>query len=72
MNNTEPKKIHSGSVNSARRKLLKLGVYSAPAILFLGRVTTAKASGGSTSSKTRKNGKDCNIFKQIISFGQWC
>lgn len=32
-------------IDSVRRRLLKIGIYSVPAIMFLGRVNAAKASG---------------------------
>lgn len=60
----------SSSVDNARRKLLQLGIYSVPAILFLGKITGARASGQTVREGSK--GRDCNIFKQIISFGQWC
>jgi hypothetical protein len=60
----------SSNVDNARRKLLQLGIYSVPAILFLGKITGAKASGQTVREATKA--RDCNIFKQIISFGQLC
>jgi hypothetical protein len=33
------------SVDSVRRKLLKIGIYAVPAIMFLGRAKVAKATG---------------------------
>ena len=60
----------SSDLDNARRKLLKLGVYSVPAILFLGKVTGARASGQTIGEGSK--GRDCNILKKIISFGQWC
>jgi hypothetical protein len=35
----------SSDVDNVRRKLLKLGIYSVPAILLIGKVTGARASG---------------------------
>jgi hypothetical protein len=34
------------SIDRVRRRLLKIGIYSVPAIMFLGRVNQAKASKG--------------------------
>jgi hypothetical protein len=60
----------SSDADNARRKLLKLGVYSVPTILFLGRVTGARASGQTIGEESKD--RDCSILKKIISFGQWC
>jgi len=37
-------------VDSVRRKLLKIGIYSVPTIMLLGKVKTARASGGNSGS----------------------
>ncbi len=37
--------IEDPSIDSVRRKLLKIGIYAVPAIMFLGRVNEARASG---------------------------
>ena len=37
--------IEDPSVDSVRRRLLKIGIYAVPAIMLLGRVNEAKASG---------------------------
>ena len=61
-------KQRTSSVNEARRKLLKIGVYSAPAVLFLGKVSGAKASNGQLVG-SRSGGKGCGIFEKIITLG---
>ena len=62
------KKQTVSSVNKARRKLLKIGIYSAPAVLFLGKVSGAKASNGQPIGP-RSGGKGCGIFEKIITLG---
>ena len=36
----------TAGVDSVRRRLLKIGIYSVPAIMFLGRVKVARATNG--------------------------
>ena len=45
----------SSDVDNVRRKLLKLGIYSVPAILLIGKVTGARASG---TARGRYDGGD--------------
>ncbi len=40
------------SVDSVRRRLLKIGIYSVPAVILLGRVPKARASNGVSSLST--------------------
>ncbi|MBI2485838.1 MAG: hypothetical protein HYW01_02560 [Deltaproteobacteria bacterium] len=58
----------TSSVDEARRKLLKIGIYSAPAVLFLGKVSGAKASNGQPVG-SRSGGKGCSFFEKLITFG---
>ncbi len=58
----------TSNVNEARRKLLKIGIYSAPAVLFLGKISGAKASNGQTMG-SRDGGKGCGVFEKIITLG---
>jgi len=55
------------NTDQVRRKLLKLGIYSVPAVIFLGKVTGARASGQVARSKG--DGKDCSLFEKIITLG---
>ena len=57
------------NVNEARRKLLKLGVYAAPTLLFLGKVTGAKASGQPVGPTSRNSSDGCGLFEKIVTFG---
>ncbi len=54
----------SSSVDNARRKLLKIGVYAAPAVLMLGKVAGARASGNPIPK--RKKIKKIVRTKKII------
>ena len=44
------------SVDSVRRRLLKIGIYSVPAIMFLGKVKVARASNGPSLSPVGTSG----------------
>ncbi|HEX9667461.1 MAG TPA: hypothetical protein VGA95_13020 [Thermodesulfobacteriota bacterium] len=44
------------SVDSVRRRLLKIGIYSVPAIMFLGKVKVARASNGPSGSPYSPSG----------------
>lgn len=58
------------SVDETKRKLLKLGVYSAPALLFLGKVSGARASGQALRPNNNRSGDSgCGIFEKIITLG---
>jgi len=57
------------NVNEARRKLLKLGVYAAPTLLLLGKVTGAKASGQPIGPTSRNSSDGCGLFEKIVTFG---
>jgi len=56
------------TVNEARRKLLKIGIYSAPAVLFLGKVSGAKASNVQPIGP-RSGGSGCGFFEKIVTLG---
>ncbi|MGH7889363.1 MAG: hypothetical protein ACRENF_02285 [Thermodesulfobacteriota bacterium] len=58
------------NVNETRRKLLKLGVYSVPAVLFLGKVSGAKASGQPVGPRNDHSGEGgCGFFEKIATLG---
>lgn len=59
------KKDRKSNTDQARRKLLKLGIYSVPAVVFLGRATGARASGQVVRGKD--DDKDCSLFEKIIT-----
>ena len=62
-------KQNTTSVDEARRKLLKIGVYSAPALLFLGKVSGAKASSNGQPVESKSGGKGCGFFEKIVTLG---
>jgi len=69
MSNHSEREIKS-NVNETRRKLLKLGVYSAPAVLFLGKVSGAKASGQHLGPRNDHGGEGgCGFFEKIVTLG---
>jgi hypothetical protein len=69
MHKKEAKQLQS-TINETRRKLLKLGVYSAPTLLLLGKVSGAKASGQPVGPKTNNSGEHgCGLFEKIITLG---
>ena len=69
MRKQEAKQLKS-NVNETRRKLLKLGVYSAPALLLLGKVSGAKASGQHVGPRSNNSGGNgCSLFEKIITLG---
>jgi hypothetical protein len=67
MHKQEAKQLKS-NVNEARRKLLKLGLYSAPTLLFLGKVTGARASGQPVGPR-HSSSDGCGLFEKIITLG---
>ncbi len=68
MEKPDDRKEKFSTVNEARRKLLKIGIYSAPAVLFLGKVSGAKASNGTTIGP-RSDGNGCGFFEKIVTLG---
>ena len=54
------------SIDSVRRRLLKIGIYSVPAIIFLGKVKEAHASGTSKTDWDNKhyNKKDSKHYNK--------
>ncbi|HSE83710.1 MAG TPA: hypothetical protein VLB01_04095 [Thermodesulfobacteriota bacterium] len=62
-------KQKTSSVDKARRKLLKIGVYSAPAVLFLGKVSGARASSNGRPIESKDRGKGCGFFEKIVTLG---
>ncbi len=57
----EEAKNADSTIDSVRRKLLKIGIYSVPTIIFLGKVSEARASGvitddGKDNHEHRHNG----------------
>ena len=62
-------KEKTSSVDEARRKLLKIGLYSAPALLFLGKVSGAKASTNGQPVEPKARGKGCGFFEKIVTLG---
>ena len=69
MRKQEAKQFKS-NVNETRRKLLKLGVYSAPTLLLLGKVSGARASNQSVGPKSNnRSDNGCGLFEKIITLG---
>ena len=52
-------------VNDVRRRLLKIGVYTAPVLVCLGKVSGARAS-GSVVPKKRSRDKSCTWLDKLF------